>query len=573
MMVDGQPAAATRVANNPDDISAESSPRENEILAEWRVRGASLIAARRAEFDGLLDAVEALINRRRYAEAAAAAQVAATYPVLWHTGQFVSPRLEAAIRQIGVAAISSRGEERSVQDSTTGLRVLHIATELYGIGGHARLVARWIRSDPDNSHALALTAQHYPVPDDVCDAVAKSGGRVTQLNARPGGLLRRARRLQRLILAADLVVLHIHNIDIVPLLALAGLVDRPPALLLNHCDHQFWVGASIADMVVCTRRSGRQLCIDRRGLAPERVELMPLCLAPKPSGRDRTEAKRALGFPDDAVVILSIARAVKFRDIGGDNFVETLLPALNADRNLHLVVVGPGKVPAWQESVAKLAPGRIRLVAETRDTGPYLDAADIYLDSFPFVSITSLFEAGLHGLPLVTRSAFGPDCKVMEADSPGLDGVLIHTKSPGELCTTLLNLAADRNAREALGDQTRAEIMELNVGENWRRELHKVYRAAWRLPPQAGELRPTRGASDLDRFIPFIFDDLACEDNPSARKAWATELALKSAPYSWRLRKLAWLIGKRRLRGSAFRALIPGWISVQLRSRLGYELR
>ncbi|WP_375690440.1 glycosyltransferase [Pseudooceanicola sp. LIPI14-2-Ac024] len=554
-------------------MAASDTSGRSDLLDTWRRRGGALIAARRAEHDGLLDTVEALIARRQYGEAAAAAQVAATYPVLWHTGQFVSPRLEAAIRDIAVAALPNRQDSASGRPGTTGLRVLHVATELYGIGGHARMVARWVRSDPENEHSLALTAQHRPVPDDACAAVAASGGWVTQLNAQPGDLLRRARRLQRLILAADLVVLHIHNQDIVPLLALGGMTDRPPALLLNHCDHQFWAGAAFADLVVCTRRSGQQLCLDRRGLAPDRVALMPLCLAPDSAVGNRATAKQALGLPADAVVVVTIARAVKFRDIGGDTFVDTLLPALRADPNLHLVVVGPGAVPAWQAGVDSLPPGRVRLVAETPETGRYLDAADIYLDSFPFVSITSLFEAGLHGLPLVTRGAFGADCRVMEADSPGLDGVLVRTQSPEALCETLLDLAADWAAREDLGNRTRNEIMGTNVEANWRRALHAVYRAARQVPRQTGALVPAGTISDLDRFIPFVFDDQTCEDTALARRAWATELGLKTTPYGWRLRKIAWLVRENRLHGSAFRPLIPGWISVQVRSRLGYALR
>lgn len=565
MAVDTQPAYTGYSASNLRQLPRAES-FDASILSDWRLQGRDLLKARRVEFDQLVSEAERLIAEGSYPRATAALQVAANHAVLWHSGQFSNDRIEQAIRLIGAAAVPNDTPPQALRPSSQPQKILHIATELYGIGGHARMLAHWIKSDVQNVHSLALTRQHQPIPSDVETAVAGAKGSISQINTHPGGLLQWAQILQQPITEADLIVLHIHNMDVIPLIALAGLKKRSPSLLVNHGDHQFWLGSTIVDLVVSTRRSGLQLCLDRRGVAFERNAMIPLCLYPKPRQQSRSKAKQILQIPAASVVILTIARSVKFRDIGGPHFIEAMLPLLQANPLLHMVIVGPQDQANWQNSIDHVA-NQVHVVAETTDTQTYLDAADIYLDSFPFVSITSLLEAGLHGLPLVTRSAFGPDCAVMAADSPGLDGVMIQTHSLPELRAEISRLVQDAPWRENLGSATQARIMSQNLGVAWREQLDDLYKTARALGQNPGILAPQHGESDLDRFIPFVFDDRARETTGSyfVRIAWATELVLKAAPLTWRIAKLLQITRAGELRGHPFRALLSEWIGVRLK--------
>ena len=69
-------------------------------------------------------------------------------------------------------------------------------------------------------------------------------------------------------------------------------------------------------------------------------------------------------------------------------------------------MVGAGERPDWTAAVERTN-GRIVTYPERAGTSVLYDAADIYVDSFPAVSITSLLEAGSLGIPLVTRDPFG----------------------------------------------------------------------------------------------------------------------------------------------------------------------
>jgi hypothetical protein len=89
------------------------------------------------------------------------------------------------------------------------------------VGGHSRLVERWIRSDQARLHSLVLTSPLHDLPSALRDVVAASGGEVHRLAPGSSSFARRARELQQLATGFDIVVLHHNPFDPVPVAALA----------------------------------------------------------------------------------------------------------------------------------------------------------------------------------------------------------------------------------------------------------------------------------------------------------------------------------------------------------------
>lgn len=564
-MTGALPGGNARAA--PDEDKGPD-PELRPLLDAWRRDGRDLIRAQRAEFDALLAAIEPEMQRRRHARAASLAQVAANHAVVWHPGIFASGALDDLLGRLGAAALPMpfrRGERRAGP-----LEILHVVTQVSAIGGHVRMLWHWIGEDGGNRHSLAMTRQTAPLPGRLVKAVQAAGGTVSHVNRTPGGLLPWARNLQALLAKADLVVLHVHNQDIIPFLALGGMAERPPVLLVNHADHVFWLGAGLVDCVLSTRQSGHRLCADRRGFPPERNLVLPLCLDPPPPAVPRAQAKRRLGLPEDSVVILTLARSVKYRSLGGQSFADALVPVLKGDRRRHLVAVGPKGSVDWSAAMAQV-PGQITVLPETTETEQFFAAADVFVDSFPFSSITSMLEAGLHGLPVVTRYPFGPGCEIMGGDSVGLDDNLVWTNSLRDFRGAVLRLVSDPDHRLRLGRRTRAHIEATNMGPDWRRNLAAVYDAAFRLPPRRsrppGAERPQ--ITDLDLFMPFVFGTVLARPGEAARLALARELGLKTMPNLQRLALCAAMALRGELRfrkgWSAWRNLVPEWLTVRLR--------
>ena len=409
---------------------------------------------------------------------------------------------------------------------------------------------------------MALTRQRHPVPAELQQAVDASGGRIHRVNATIGGVLTWARRLRDLAADADVVVLHVGNRDIVPVLAFADPVGRPKTIYIDHADHLFWLGVGIADVVAGLRGSGALLARRRRGIEPGRQALLPIILAPPARSVDRAEAKRRLGLDPDATMLLSVARAVKFRSIGGTSYAEAHLPFLRQRPGASLVVVGAGTRPDWADAIEAVG-GRIVLHGERPDTALFYQAADIYVDSFPFVSTTSLLEAGSYETPLVTRFPYGEASGILGADMPGLAGTLIQTRSIEDYTAALLRLAEDPALRRDLGAATRAGIVRQHTGAGWQAEVERLYAQALAPhdPPRCTAVdRPAFGEPDVLMHL--------VHDHPIPADALVLS-QLSLMPPDLRLRLWLRLLGlgsgtANRVR-DAVRCWLPEWLLVHLR--------
>jgi glycosyltransferase involved in cell wall biosynthesis len=435
----------------------------------------------RSNFDQFRELVEragTLLKKGRHDEAALHAEIAALFAVLRHCGLFVSSELERILITMGKELQAGRPRSDRIRPGAdTPRTILHVATSVMGLGGHSRMLLRWIRQDAGRTHSVALTRQlTNPIPGALGAAVTRTGGRLYRVNEKRGGLLSWAQELREIAASADLIVLHIFNYDVLPLIAFADRTDLPPVVLLDHADHTFWLGASISDLVIALRESGRRLAQQRRYIAPERSVLLPIILEPNERVLTRAEAKRQLGLPENSVLLLSVARALKYRTMHGDtDYADAHVPILEKHGQAILMVVGPGARDDWR-SATERTQGRIISLPEQENVSIFQQAADIYVDSFPFVSITSLLEAGSYGVPLVSRDPYSARSEILGADTPGLTGTLLRAKTSDEYAAALSHLIEDPQYRRHIGDATRTKILNTHTGPIWQHSLEEIYR-------------------------------------------------------------------------------------------------
>lgn len=137
---------------------------------------------------------------------------------------------------------------------------------------------------------------------------------------------------------ADLVVLHHCPFDVVPTVAFAGQ-ECPPVAVLNHADHVFWLGSSVADIVINLRTAGSEHTASRtRFVARNTVIPIPLAEPAKHGSAQRCPTN--VGNPKNQIMLLSIGRAEKYRPSGSYDFVTTAGKILDRQPDTHLYVVG-----------------------------------------------------------------------------------------------------------------------------------------------------------------------------------------------------------------------------------------
>src|SRR5690606_28798922 len=113
----------------------------------------------------------------------------------------------------------------------------------------------------------------------------------------------------------------------------------------------------------------------------------------------------------------------------------------------------------------------------------YFEAADIYVDSYPFVSSTSLMEAAGYGAPSVTIFTYPQETRIFGINHVALVGNTLQASSFEEYQTMLSQLIGDSAMRERLGEQARAAVAKEHNTPGWLRWLEAVYARAAELPP------------------------------------------------------------------------------------------
>ena len=444
-------------------------------------RSKARISANFASFNSTVALAHEFFTKGEMDSAAVWAAIASHIATSAHCGVFSSPRLERMLNRIG-CQLSDRYSSRAVKARNTDYRkVLHVGTYAYESGGLTRMLIRWTNADRGRAYSLALTQHQGAVPQHVLDAIGQSGGKMHYLNRSPGGLLRGAQELRRIARNYDAIILHIHCEDVVPLIAFAQPDQFPPVLFLNHADHLFWLGSSIGHVVINLRDAAMALSADRRGIDQERNLLLPTIVDPTVRTRSRADAKRELGIDPARTVLLSVARRAKYATFNGMTYAERHLPFLMAHPEVELIVVGAEAPSDWQPAIDTCS-GRIKPLAN-QDPRPFYEAGDIYVDSYPFVSSTSMMEAAAYGMPLVTIFEAPKEASIFGINHVGLVGTALVAHNASEYSDILSRLLTDEEYRETMGAAARDAVVSMHTPPGWLNYLNQIFDCAAALPP------------------------------------------------------------------------------------------
>jgi glycosyltransferase involved in cell wall biosynthesis len=414
------------------------------------------------------------------------AMVAANYAWNAPIGILNDPALERLV----VTLARNGGPAPTVDGTRSGGRVLHVLSQAYDFGGHTRLAWRWMERDGRRSD-VALTHQAHAVPGPLRRIAEASGGQVFDLLRTCSSFTARVAALRQLMDGADLVVHHVHPYDSVALAAAALPGPRPPIIYENHADFTYWLGLASTDVLSDHRARSMQLSHELRGIAPRRLGLLPLPLDDAPPSTNRDQVRRSLGLNPTDVVGLSVASPQKMAPVWGRGFDDLLTEVLTAHPRLKVALVGPDCQGVWAGLAARFR-GRLLPLGVLGDLDQLYGAADLYLNSYPMPGGTSVLEAALAGMPVVSLrdvdERYG-HAAVYQADSPGLAGVGHASTSDHQYVTRLRKLIRDPSLRAREGGLARAAVLAAHTGDGWARSLEALYDQARSVP-----------AADLDEY-------------------------------------------------------------------------
>lgn len=419
---------------------------------------------------------------------------------LCHAGTFVLPQAERLLLEH--PALEDPVAQSSDWMKAVEGRTLHVLTEAYAIGGHTPLVKRWIDLLDDEPHAVVLVRQGQPVEPSW---VVPMGRHVPLIDLHRAGLSRRARvaHLRNLFHVARRVILHIHPDDAC---SVAAAYRSPHAEIhfLNHADHVAWLGAGLPVVLLNLRHRGTRLAEARRGIAAAACGMVPVPIT-RPADMDRREARQSFGIGDQECLVLTIASGYKFNPVGSRSLFEPLDRLLRR-WDVKLMAVGVDARHPVFGPLAERHPGQVLCMGTVPSPTRHRAAADIYLDSYPFCSITSMLESAALGTPVVAYQPDSEELEILYSECPWLPADRHPARDVGHLVELLDALIDDRSLREEFAVRTIGG-MEQHSPRAWRAAVQQhlardFAKTPWRKPD-----RPFRDGL-LDQVLSGLMGDV-----------------------------------------------------------------
>jgi glycosyltransferase involved in cell wall biosynthesis len=406
------------------------------------------------------------------------AEAMATLFWVHHPGRFADGKFENVLLRIGTELLdepAAVGGSVPITVKSGGCgcrrRVLHVVTTAYQTGGHTRLIRNFIKNDFDSHHSLIVTRQaEDEIPEWLSDAVRESGGSVTILPST-ADVLSRARSLRSAIRAdADVIILHHHPNDLVPVLALSTM-PCPPVAVMDHADHVFWVGSTISDLMVEYKSGGKQIAEERR--FARKTLMLPLPIDHQPLELSRLEARRRLGIPEDQVVLLSMGSSGKYRPNETHNFFRTSVKILERNPAAHIYLIGLSRDDD-EDYVNEVNHDRFHLLGVISDPSAYFVASDLFLNSFPLGGGMAMLESALADcLPILGYGTSDPWTAFHDVAFAGL---INSARDEADYISEVCELIADEKKRSRLAAELKERVIEHHAGPTWHASLAAIYR-------------------------------------------------------------------------------------------------
>ena len=307
------------------------------------------------------------------------------------------PKLEKLLLQIGRSTISGL-EGKSVESSgnESMFKILHVATELYDVGGHSRVIIDWVHHDKQNSNSIFLTHQtsHF-------DLVINAPLTASKANS----LIEKAKELRNFVLngSYDKIVIHQHQYDVVPTLAFhdfKSTASCPEIIFYNHADYSFSLGNIIADKRV-SFSSGHLNYSKKHRIQVSQEFLLPFVLE---LDSDSFENSEPIEPKDESrYTFLVIASKHKLAPIEGVNFLKEWNAFLRDRKDARLIVVGTNEM-----DFKKFCPDgdlcdNIHLMGEDPDPTKYYKKAHYVLNSYPIPTGLGVYDGmAFNNVPILS---------------------------------------------------------------------------------------------------------------------------------------------------------------------------
>ena len=328
------------------------------------------------------------------------AQMALTFATYNNTGYFYSKILENFYVKLAEKYTVSLNNINCEKNS-----FLHVATMCLSVGGHSRVIERWIENCAvDGKHSVVLINQgEMPIPKKLLQNVEKKKGTIILLDNLAENQIKKALELRMIGMRYEYIILHIHMDDPVATIAFGNRDFTRPVIFFNHARHLFWIGKRVSD-VIANFMTDNDVSVERKLLKNIYKLPIPIDSDINFTG-EKDAARKKLNIQSDKNIIITIGSPYKFHPICNDWGFFRILDEILTDSNVVLYVMGPdGREKIWGDLLKKYPDRFVFLgnVAYEEGYNYFLIASDILIDSYPIGGGTVCVDSIKNSRPFVS---------------------------------------------------------------------------------------------------------------------------------------------------------------------------
>lgn len=345
--------------------------------------------------------------------------------------------------------------------------ILHIMTTSYSNGGHTRVVERWIENPLDlKQHSLLLTEQNVEeVNQRLKMAILDNKGEIVSIN-NIKNIYEKAIELRKIASKYEIIILHIHNYDILPILAFANKNFTRPIALYNHSDHLFWIGICISDMILELRTYGIKVSNNYRDIARNFFVGIPLDDKICKNYYNKNEIKENLKISKDKKIILSVASSYKFTTYKAFNFTKIINQVLLENENTYFIIIGANANSLnWN-----INHSRVKIINKIpyEELIKYISIADLCIDSFPLGGGATLIDMINQKVPILSLKTIIPQFDFIINSNA-------YCKNIKELLYKSACILNNIQYKQYHIDNLTESLLKYNGTDNWNNKINNFY--------------------------------------------------------------------------------------------------
>jgi hypothetical protein len=401
----------------------------------------------------------------------------------YHTGRFFCDKVESELIKIGLRLKIKFASSVLLQKD-----VLHVASELYNIGGHTRLLESYVDIfDTYNNHLFITRQEINELPQRIKGNI-KINNIIHAKNEE--SLIQKARELALLWRKYKYIILHIHPDDVVPIIAY-GIFGHKNILFVNHADHVFWIGKRILKECINIRPLGFQISKELREISSNYI--VPVIL----SQENLESIKEKNQKVEEKIIFGSMTSLYKIIPSGKKNFLKDIYTLLDKYPLSEFHLIGIEESDLNNFGFNSNLNSRLILHGHVERPRKILDKIDIYLEGYPYNSLTALYEAIISGAcPVLMYELENPNCN-LESDFC-FERILFHSKNKQQYYEHIQNLVDSKILRYQITSKIQNRLKFFNSIQYAR---DKIFSDLVKVKPNSNESNVDLSLLSIQTFL------------------------------------------------------------------------